>query len=40
MRYLIKSGSIIDPTGRVKTKILGRVSIESLREVIKSADLH
>ncbi len=31
---------VIDPTGRVKTKILGRVSIDSLREVIKSADLH
>jgi peroxiredoxin len=31
---------VIDPAGRVKTKILGRVSIESLREVIKSADLH
>jgi hypothetical protein len=31
---------VIDPTGRVKTKILGRVSIESLRGVIKSADLH
>ena len=31
---------VIDPSGRVKTKILGRVSIDSLRAVIKSADLH
>jgi thiol-disulfide isomerase/thioredoxin len=30
---------VIDPAGRVKTKILGRVSIESLREMIKSPDL-
>lgn len=31
---------VIDPSGRVKEKILGRVHIASLREVIKSPDLH
>jgi thiol-disulfide isomerase/thioredoxin len=30
---------VIAPDGRVKTQILGRVRIDSLREVIKSSDL-
>jgi len=31
---------VISPSGRVKEQILGRVDIASLREVIKSPDLH
>lgn len=31
---------VIDPSGKVKKQILGRVNIDSLYEVLKSADLH
>ena len=31
---------VIGPSGKVKTRILGRVSIDSLTEVLKSGDLH
>ena len=31
---------VISPSGKVKKQILGRVTVDSLREVLKSADLH
>ncbi len=31
---------VISPSGKVKEQILGRVSIDSLRKVLKSRDLH